>query len=247
LPQMTIVDDGAAQAGLARAVTIRFSQATRFRVRAGPDNRSIVVVLDGLGAALRAASTIPPLPLADAKRRYVVTIQSSSDPNVRLEAPIPASMQDFEVFSSRRAIVNDGHLRQPSRGHTPLRGQQARQIARGQNVVEHLRQLAARRAGGAQELDRRDEANLEQRIRAVGAQISVVDHLREGAVAGASQGNEGEKPPDDRLHADLFLFFFFDDVSGVRALTRNCRLRHDCPAAGGNQTGSNRSSPPSHG
>jgi hypothetical protein len=75
-------------------------------VRVGNDNRSIEVVLEGCGAALRAASTIPPLPLADAKRRFVVTIQSSSDPRVSLEAPIPASMQEFEVFSSRR--VADG-------------------------------------------------------------------------------------------------------------------------------------------
>ena len=106
LPQMIVADEAAAQAGQARRLTIRFSQTTRFRVRAGADNRSIEVVLDGLGAALRAASTIPPMPLADATRRFVVTLQSSSDPNVSLAAPIPASMQDFEVFSSRR--VTDG-------------------------------------------------------------------------------------------------------------------------------------------
>lgn len=141
LPQMTIVDDGAAQAGLARTVTIRFSQATRFRVRAGPDNRSIVVVLDGLGAALRAASTIPPLPLADAKRRYVVTIQSSGDPNVRLEAPIPASMQDFEVFSSRRVIsgrtvfdINVGYFATQQEAER-ARGQLLRRFAQA-SVVE---------------------------------------------------------------------------------------------------------------
>lgn len=108
LPQMIVTDDGVAPAGLARRLTIRFSQTTRFRVRVGNDNRSssIEVVLEGFGAALRAASTIPPLPLADATRRFVVTIQSSSDPHVSLEAPIPASMQEFEVFSSRR--VTDG-------------------------------------------------------------------------------------------------------------------------------------------
>ena len=106
LPQIIVTDEGAAQLGQARQLTIRFSQAARFGVRAGPDNRSIEVVLDGLGAALRAASTIPPLPIAQATRRFVVTLQSSSDPNVSLAAPIPASMQDFEVFSSRR--VTDG-------------------------------------------------------------------------------------------------------------------------------------------
>ncbi len=104
LPQMIVVDDGVAQAGQARKLTIRFAPAARFQVRAGKDNRSIEVVLEGLGAALRAASRIPPLPLADATRRYVVVIQSSGDPNIQLEAPIPAAMQDFDVFSSRRVI-----------------------------------------------------------------------------------------------------------------------------------------------
>ena len=106
LPQIIVADEGAAQVGQARRLTIRFSQAARFSVRAGADSRSIEVILDGLGAALRAASTIPPLPIADATRRFVITLQSSSDPNVSLAAPIPASMQDFEVFSSRR--VTDG-------------------------------------------------------------------------------------------------------------------------------------------
>ncbi len=106
LPQIIVTDEAGAQAGQTRKLTIRFSPAVRFGIRAGADSRSIEVVLDGLGAALRAASTIPPLPIADATRRYVVTLQSSSDPNVNLAAPIPASMQDFEVFSSRR--VTDG-------------------------------------------------------------------------------------------------------------------------------------------
>jgi hypothetical protein len=104
LPQMIVVDDGVAQAGQARKLTIRFAPAARFQVRAGKDSRSIEVVLEGLGAALRAASRIPPLPLADATRRYVVVIQSSDDPNIQLDAPIPAAMQDFDVFSSRRVI-----------------------------------------------------------------------------------------------------------------------------------------------
>ncbi len=104
LPQMIVADDGVARAGQGRRLTIRFAPAARFQVRAGKDNRGIEVVLEGLGAALRAASRIPPLPLADATRRYVVAMQSSGDPNIQLEAPIPASMQDFDVFSSRRVI-----------------------------------------------------------------------------------------------------------------------------------------------
>ncbi len=141
LPQVIVADDGVTQAGQSRKLTIRFSQTTRFRVRAGPDNRSVVVVLEGLGAALRAASTIPPLPLADAKRRYVVTIQSSGDPNVRLEAPIPASMQEFEVFSSRRVTdgrtlfdINVGYFATPQEAER-ARGQLLRRFAQA-SVVE---------------------------------------------------------------------------------------------------------------
>jgi hypothetical protein len=104
LPQMIVADDGVGQAGQGRRLTIRFAPAARIQVRPGKDNRSIEVVLEGLGAALRAASRIPPLPLADATRRYVVAIQSSDDPNIQLDAPIPAAMQDFDVFSSRRVI-----------------------------------------------------------------------------------------------------------------------------------------------
>ncbi|MFZ2650723.1 MAG: hypothetical protein WA210_11545, partial [Burkholderiaceae bacterium] len=104
LPRMIVADDGVAAAGQARKLTIRFSQAIRFRVRPGKDNRTIEVILEGFGAAVRAAATVPPLPLADATRRYVIAIQSSSDPNVRLEATIPASMQDLELFSSRRTV-----------------------------------------------------------------------------------------------------------------------------------------------
>ena len=104
--QVIVTDDGAGRANLSRKLSIRFSEVTRFQVRSGKGNRSIEVVIEGLGPALRAASAIQPLPAADATRRFVVTIQSSGDPNVQLAAPIPASVQDYEVFSSRR--VADG-------------------------------------------------------------------------------------------------------------------------------------------
>jgi tetratricopeptide (TPR) repeat protein len=104
VPDIIISDDGVARANLSRKLTIRFSEPLRFQVRAGKGNRSIEVILEGLGPAMRAASAIQPLPVADAARRYVVTIQSSSDPNVQLAAPIPASVQDYEVFSSRRIV-----------------------------------------------------------------------------------------------------------------------------------------------
>ena len=104
VPDIVVSDDGVGRANLSRKLTIRFSEAVRFEVRSGRSNRSIDVVLEGLGPAIRAASAIQPLPPADATRRYVVTIQSSSDPNLQLAAPIPASVQDYEVFSSRRTV-----------------------------------------------------------------------------------------------------------------------------------------------
>ncbi len=104
VPDVIITDDGVGRANLSRKLTIRFSETVRFQVRSGKGNRSIEVVLDGLGPALRAASSIQPLPVADAARRFVVTLQSSTDPNIQLAAPIPAAVQDYEVFSSRRIL-----------------------------------------------------------------------------------------------------------------------------------------------
>lgn len=104
LPDIVVSDDGVARANLSRRLTIRFSEALRFQVRSGRGSRSIELVLEGLGPAIRAASLIQPLPSADATRRYVVTVQSSNDPSVPLAAPIPASVQDYEVFSSRRTV-----------------------------------------------------------------------------------------------------------------------------------------------
>jgi hypothetical protein len=104
LPDIVVNDDGVARANLSRKVTIRFGEALRFQVRSGRGSRSIEVVLEGLGPAIRAASLIQPLPSADATRRYVVTVQSSNDPTTPLAAPIPASVQDYEVFSSRRTV-----------------------------------------------------------------------------------------------------------------------------------------------
>jgi tetratricopeptide (TPR) repeat protein len=104
LPDIVVSDDGVARANLSRKLTIRFGEALRFQVRSGRGNRSIELVLEGLGPAIRAASLIQPLPSADANRRYVVTVQSSNDPSVPLAAPIPASVQDYEVFSSRRSV-----------------------------------------------------------------------------------------------------------------------------------------------
>jgi tetratricopeptide (TPR) repeat protein len=104
LPDITVSDDGVARANLSRKLTIRFGEALRFQVRSGRGNRSIELVLEGLGPAIRAASLIQPLPPADSTRRYVVTVQSSNDPAVPLAAPIPASVQDYEVFGSRRTV-----------------------------------------------------------------------------------------------------------------------------------------------
>ena len=104
VPDVIVSDDGVGRANLSRKLTIRFSEPVRFQVRSGKGNRSIEVVLEGLGPALRAASSIQPLPVADAARRFVVTLQSSTDPNIQLAAPIPAAVQDYEVFSSRRIV-----------------------------------------------------------------------------------------------------------------------------------------------
>ena len=50
--QVIVSDDGAGRANLSRKLSIRFSEVTRFQVRSGKGNRSIEVVIEGLGPAL---------------------------------------------------------------------------------------------------------------------------------------------------------------------------------------------------
>jgi len=106
LPTLTIEDEPVRTDKLDdinRRLVISFSQATAFKVRTGKGDRTIEVVLEGLGAAVKQA-TARPEPAPTPEQRYVIALVRSSDPNVSVDVPIPQSLQNCQVFTARRIV-----------------------------------------------------------------------------------------------------------------------------------------------
>jgi hypothetical protein len=106
LPVITISDEPVRTDKLDdsnRRLVISFSQASNFKVRAGKGNRSIEVVLDGLGHAVKpsAAKTQDE---RGPTQRYVIALARSSDPKLSIDTPIPQSLQNYQVFTARRVV-----------------------------------------------------------------------------------------------------------------------------------------------
>jgi tetratricopeptide (TPR) repeat protein len=117
LPDVTITDESADRTNVARKLIIRFSKPTPAKVRAGRGNRLIEIVFEAAMPAVavaRPAPTAKPAPVAKTPvlpqvattsgQRFIVTLQSSTDPDLKLDVPIPASLQDYQVFTTRRVI-----------------------------------------------------------------------------------------------------------------------------------------------
>lgn len=105
LPVMTITDEPVGRNELSRKLVVRFSEPVKARVRSGrSNNRSIELVIEGLGDAIRPAEAVAALPAGEPGRRYVLTLQSSTDPSLRLDAPIPAALQAYQVMTSSRVV-----------------------------------------------------------------------------------------------------------------------------------------------
>lgn len=69
IPSVAVTDESdnsTAQANSSRKLVIRFAAPVRFRVRAGRDNRSIEIVLDGLGSSVRMTAAAPAMTPAPA-------------------------------------------------------------------------------------------------------------------------------------------------------------------------------------
>jgi hypothetical protein len=103
LPRVTVTDEtiGGGNAATRRLV-LKFDRPTRFTVRTGRGDRTIEVVLEGLGGDVK-----PPTPLSspqapDGAKRYLITLISSRDPNVQMDLPVPGALQDYQVFTDRR-------------------------------------------------------------------------------------------------------------------------------------------------
>lgn len=106
LPVMTISDEPVRTDKLddsSRRLVISFSQASNFKVRAGKGDRSIEVVLEGLGQVVKQASVKTQEERTPAQR-YVIALARSLDPKLEIEAPIPQSLQNYQVFTARRVV-----------------------------------------------------------------------------------------------------------------------------------------------
>lgn len=107
LPNLVITDETAGRDPLARRLVVRFAAPTPARVRAGRDERTLEIVLDGRAAAVPApAPALTQQPPATAQ--FQITLLQSDAPGLSLDLPIPAALQRYEVFTGVRHA--DGRL-----------------------------------------------------------------------------------------------------------------------------------------
>jgi tetratricopeptide (TPR) repeat protein len=111
IPAFTISDEpdssAPAQIGISRKLVVRFAAPTKFRIRAGRDNRSIDIVFAGAGSSVKAlkSSVTEVVVGTDAPLgKYVVTLQSSSQAGQQLANSVPASLQAYQVFTANREV-----------------------------------------------------------------------------------------------------------------------------------------------
>lgn len=126
LPTIAITDefDGPA-ASVKRKLVVRFGSQTRFKVRSGRTTRSIDIVLEGQGGAVKPRVAAPPMPAAAPGRQFVVLLSSSVDPGMQLNAPVPASLQECQIVTSRR-VVDGRTLYEVSLGYFGLEAEALR-------------------------------------------------------------------------------------------------------------------------
>jgi len=123
LPEMNLFDEPD-RGERDRKLQVRTVEATRMTVRAGQGNRSIEVVIEGKGAAVSARQAVPlprtPMPAAapgtpaaravipatlpERDRRYVIVLQSSTDPSVTFDQLLPRGLQNYDLFTTQRVV-----------------------------------------------------------------------------------------------------------------------------------------------
>lgn len=105
LPLITIVDEPVRADLLQdvnRRLVISLGKGSKFKVRAGKGERTIEVVLEGLGASVKGPLVSKAAPQAD--QRYVIALSRSVEPKFNVDTPIPKGLQSFQVFSARRIV-----------------------------------------------------------------------------------------------------------------------------------------------
>lgn len=103
IPRLTVTDDQVIGNATTRKLGVRFDRPVRFAIRTGAGDRTIEIVLEGLGEQVASPTPVAQAPQApDGDKRYLITLLSSRDPNVQMELPVPGALQEYQVFTDRR-------------------------------------------------------------------------------------------------------------------------------------------------
>jgi len=105
IPRLTVTDDQVIGNAATRKLGVRFDRPVRFSIRTGPGDRTIEIVLEGLGEQVASPTPVAQAPQApDPDKRYLITLLSSRDSNVQMEMPVPGALQEYQVFTDRRSV-----------------------------------------------------------------------------------------------------------------------------------------------
>ena len=103
--KIVISDETVDGTSLNRKLVVQFASPTRYSVRAGRGNKSIEIIIEGMGSVVQ----IPSVPAISARtenavRPFFVTIPAPSNPDTSASISIPAALQDYETFTSPRVV-----------------------------------------------------------------------------------------------------------------------------------------------
>ena len=103
--KIVISDETVAGVSLDRKLVVQFASPTRYSVRAGRGNRSIEIIIEGMGSVVRVPS-VPAIATRaeNVARPYFVTIPASPDSDASVSISIPAALQEYETFTSPRVV-----------------------------------------------------------------------------------------------------------------------------------------------
>jgi hypothetical protein len=121
LPAVRVVDEGSVVGrDTDRRVLVRLGAPAKQRVRAGRTDRVLELVFEGLGAQLSQPVPAAELPVGLAGR-FRVTLEATEEAGSFLSAPIPATLQDANLFTTRR-VANGKMLYETHLGPYATRG-----------------------------------------------------------------------------------------------------------------------------
>jgi tetratricopeptide (TPR) repeat protein len=109
LPVITIEDEPVQTGFLQdpnRRLVMALGQASKFKVRTGKGDRSIELVLEGLGSKVPDDAGFLKMSSAalSPDQNYVIALLRSSSPKLSMDLPVPQSLQQYQVFTSRRLV-----------------------------------------------------------------------------------------------------------------------------------------------